>query len=250
MKERKNFARRGRKLLTGAAVLLLTFCFSLTAFSQPDAPRQSRVERSGDEVQIVYTFALPGTEDPSRIDGGLVEQTRKTVLREKNSWPQSHPVENVGAAEQLLGVDLLLEEPDTGYEAVPDRSDTLRVAATATGEIAGTTYTGYRTYGGYGVTMVAETNWDTGVSPYKEYRFPFDGKKYTVEEIPLTMPSGGTVTAYEVLDEAGALAGQYAMFEQDATAYLLYLIPFGQEKAPANGGTAIQTVLRDWVPAR
>lgn len=248
MKERKNLSQRSRKLLTGMAVLLLTFCFCLTAFSQTDAPQQSRVERSGDDLRIVYTFALPQTADSSRIDGGLVEQTRETVLEEKNRWAQSYPVESVGAAEELLGVDFLFEEPRAGYEVIPGRGDSLCVQPTATGKITGTSYTGYRTYGGYGVTLVAETIWDGSPSGDKEYSFPFDGEKYTVEEIPLAMPSGRTVTAYAVTDQEGAIAGQYAMFHEGATAYLVYLLPYGQQPAEETPGSAIQAVLRDWVP--
>lgn len=246
--ESKKLPRCSRKLLAGTAVLLFSLCFSLTAFSQTDAPQESRVERSGDELQIVYAFDLPGTEDSSRIDDTLLEKTRETVLHEKNSWPQSYPVESVGAAEELLGIDFLIGEPEAGYASIPGRSDTLRVQATAAGKIAGTTYTVYRTYEGYGVTIVADTIWDGSVSRQKKYSFPFDRDRYTVEEIPLEMPSGGTVTAYAVTDQEGAIAGQYAMFHQGATTYLVYLLPYGQPPAEETPGSTIQAVLRDWAP--
>ena len=56
-----------------------------------------------------------------------------------------------------------------------------------------------------------------------EYIFPFSQSQYTVKEIPFIMSSGEKATIYEVLDKKGNIAGQYVMFNKDATNYLLIL---------------------------
>lgn len=240
--------QKSLKLLTGAGVLLFALGFCLPVFSQNTAAPESKVTPAGDEMQIVYTLTVPAAGDPARIDEGLAEKTKEIVLGARNLWAQTYPVESVAAAEKLLGIDLLFRDPGEGYAPHPDKGDTLRVQADTEGRITGTTYTGYRTYQGYGVTLVAETLWEGSAPLERKYTFPFSQKQYTIEEIPFTMPWGQEVTAYEVMDKAGGLAGQYLMFSREATNYLVYLIPFAEEaQAAGTEGRAIGAVLRDWV---
>lgn len=229
--------------------LVVFFCFSFTVFSQNNATSESKVDLAGDEIQIVYAFDVPVVQDTSQMDDALLEKTREIVFTQKNSWAQTYPVESVQEAEDLLGIDFLLKEQVEGYEPNPNKKDTVRVQAATAEKIADTTYTCYRAYNGYSVTVVAETIWDGSPSAHKEYIFPFSQKQYTVKEVPFTMASGQNVTMYEVFDKEGTLAGQYVMFNKDATNYLVYLIPYAQggqttEEKPEN---IMETVLNDLI---
>lgn len=135
------------------------------------------------------------------------------------------------------------------YAFNPNKKDTLSVQATESGKIANTTYTCYRTYNGYGVTIVADTIWDGSSLNHKEYIFPFSQSQYTVKEIPFIMSSGEKATIYEVLDKKGNIAGQYVMFNKDATNYLLYLIPYTQveQTKEERQGSAIKKLLNDLI---
>lgn len=218
-----------------------------TAFSQNNTSSESKVELAGDKIQIVYTFDAPTVADTSQMDEALLEKTREIVFEEGNAWAQTYPVGSVQEAETLLGIDFLIHEPIEEYEPNPNKEDTVCVQATATGKIASTTYTCHRTYNGYSVTFVADTVWDGSASGYKEYAFPFSQNQYTVKDVSFTMPSGKSVTIYEVLDQKGAIAGQYVMFHKDATNYLLYLIPYAKAEQPAEEkqGGAMKALLND-----
>lgn len=246
---RRNIQQRFLKLLFGMLALLFLFYFSFTAFSQNNASTESKVELAGNEIQIIYTFDLPVAEDTSQMDAALLEKTRDIVFKEKNDWMQTYPVENVQEAEDLLGIDFLINEQIEKYEPNPNRKDTIRVQATTTGKVMNTSYTCYRVYNGYSVTIVADTVWDGSSSNHKEYIFPFPQNQYTVREVPFTMTSGKIVTIYEVLDKEGNIAGQYAMFNKDATSYLLYSIPYAQGKQATEEktGNIMETLLKDLI---
>ena len=60
---------------------------------------------------------------------------------------------------------------------------------------------------------------------------------------------GEKATIYEVLDKKGNIAGQYVMFNKDATNYLLYLIPYTQveQTKEERQGSAIKKLLNDLI---
>lgn len=89
----------------------------------------------------------------------MLAKTHKIIFDEENSWAQTYSVESIQAAENLLGIDFLISRNIEKYAFNPNKKDTLSVQATESGKIANTTYTCYRTYNGYGVTIVADTIW-------------------------------------------------------------------------------------------
>ena len=149
------------------------FAFSLTAFSQDSTPSESKVELADGKIRIVYAFDAPVVASTSQMDDTLLAKTHKIIFDEENSWAQTYSVESIQAAENLLGIDFLISRNIEKYAFNPNKKDTLSVQATKSGKIANTTYTCYRTYNGYGVTIVADTIWDGSSLNHKEYIFPF-----------------------------------------------------------------------------
>ncbi len=249
MDNRTGFTKSILNLLIGLSVLFFSFCFSFTVFSQNNASPESKVELADGKIQIVYTFDVPTVADTSQMDTALLEKTREIVFKERNSWAQTYPVESVQAAENLLGIDFSIKEQVEESAPNPNRNDTICVQAASSGKIANTTYTCYRTYNGYSVTIVADTAWDGSPTNHKEYAFPFSPNQYTVKEVPFTTPSGKSVAIYEVLNKTGDIAGQYVMFNKGATNYLLYLMPCAQSKltTAAEPGSSMETALHDLI---
>lgn len=249
MNEKKNAHQRGLKILGVISVTFFLFAFSLTAFSQDSTPSESKVELADGKIRIVYAFDAPVVASTSQMDDTLLAKTHKIIFDEENSWAQTYSVESIQAAENLLGIDFLISRNIEKYAFNPNKKDTLSVQATESGKIANTTYTCYRTYNGYGVTIVADTIWDGSSLNHKEYIFPFSQSQYTVKEIPFIMSSGEKASIYEVLDKKGNIAGQYVMFNKDATNYLLYLIPYTQveQTKEERQGSAIKKLLNDLI---
>lgn len=173
MNEKKNAHQRGLKILGVISVTFFLFAFSLTAFSQDSTPSESKVELADGKIRIVYAFDAPVVASTSQMDDTLLAKTHKIIFDEENSWAQTYSVESIQAAENLLGIDFLISRNIEKYAFNPNKKDTLSVQATESGKIANTTYTCYRTYNGYGVTIVADTIWDGSSLNHKEYIFPF-----------------------------------------------------------------------------